>query len=68
VGYGGISAPNLSLEATRLRRDEIASGWETGLITCRGRRAWAAARLSSQPLGGSSCERSMHYPRLEGRH
>jgi hypothetical protein len=40
-------APNLSLEATRLRRDVIASDWATTLITHRGRQAWAAARLSS---------------------
>jgi len=45
--YALTGLPNLSLEATRLRRDETASDWETTLITYRGRRAWAAARLCS---------------------
>jgi hypothetical protein len=39
--------PNLSLEATRLRRDDIAGAWTITLVTYRGRRAWAAVRLSS---------------------
>jgi len=41
-------ANNLSLEATRLRRDETAGGWETTVITYRGHRAWAAA--ASAPI------------------
>jgi hypothetical protein len=59
-----MAVPDLSLEATRLRRNEAAGGWTTTLINRRDCQAWSASLHVTCPSLPRCRPATVHQPSL----